>query len=192
MEAVAGGRDAVALAKTARSLKARFAAVADPDALGALRDALAGSGIEAGAGESAVLEAASPASRPRRCSDRRDRGHAVRPTSPLQQGRTVALANKESLVCAGDAFMRDARRWGTRLLPMDSEHNAIFQAMGAHTADDIETMVLTASGGPFRTWSAAEIARRHAAAGARAPQLVDGREDHDRQRFADEQGAGTH
>ena len=74
-------------------------------------------------------------------------------------GRTVALANKETLVCAGAAVMRTAKRAGALLLPMDSEHNALFQAIGARDPDTIEMMTITASGGPFREWSAERIAR---------------------------------
>ncbi|MFM2443607.1 MAG: hypothetical protein RJB09_793, partial [Pseudomonadota bacterium] len=83
----------------------------------------------------------------------------LRPTlAAVERGATVALANKECLVCAGDLFMRTAAQAGTRILPMDSEHNAIFQALGSNTAEDVEEMILTASGGPFRTWSAEAIA----------------------------------
>jgi 1-deoxy-D-xylulose-5-phosphate reductoisomerase len=157
VEAVVGGRDVEALAATARAVRARFAAIADPACYRGLAAALEGTGIAAAAGEEAVVEAA------QRQADlvvAAIVGTAgMRPThAALQQGRTVALANKESLVSAGAAFMRDARLAGCRLLPMDSEHNAIFQALGAHTADDIETMMLTASGGPFRTWDAQRIA----------------------------------
>ncbi|MBV8661530.1 MAG: 1-deoxy-D-xylulose-5-phosphate reductoisomerase, partial [Hyphomicrobiales bacterium] len=73
-------------------------------------------------------------------------------------GRAVALANKETLVCAGDAVMAAARNSGARVLPMDSEHNAIFQAIGGRDYDTIVKMTLTASGGPFRQWSAERIA----------------------------------
>lgn len=157
VEAVAGGRDVAALAATARAAGACFAAIAVPGAYRDLVDALAGSGIEAGAGESAVVEAAQRSADVVVAAIVGTAG--MRPThAALQQGRTVALANKESLVSAGSAFMRDVRRAGCRLLPMDSEHNAIFQALGAHTAADVETMVLTASGGPFRTWDAESIA----------------------------------
>ena len=83
----------------------------------------------------------------------------VRPTvAALQSGRTVALANKECLVCAGPAFMRQVAESGAHLLPMDSEHNAIFQALGGADPATVETMTLTASGGPFRTWSRERIA----------------------------------
>ena len=76
--------------------------------------------------------------------------------------------------------MRDARQAGSILLPLDSEHNAIFQAMGGHRADDVEAMILTASGGPFRTWANERIADGRPRRGAGPSQLVDGREDHDR------------
>jgi 1-deoxy-D-xylulose-5-phosphate reductoisomerase len=75
----------------------------------------------------------------------------------IEAGRTVALANKETLVCAGGAVMTTARRSGAQLLPLDSEHNAIFQAMGGCAADQIVKMILTASGGPFREWTAERI-----------------------------------
>jgi len=157
VEAVAGGRDATALAAVARRLRARFAALADPAGAQALADALAGSGIESGAGEGAVLEAA------QRDADLVVAGIAgtagLRPTdAAVRAGRTVALANKECLVCAGAAFMAGARRAGVRIMPMDSEHNAVFQALGRHRVDEVERMILTASGGPFRTWSAERIA----------------------------------
>lgn len=155
--AVAGGRDPQALAKTAIALRAQVAALADPAGLALLRDLLAGTGIVATAGEDAVVEAASM---PADLVVAAIAGAAgVRPThAALGEGRTVALANKECLVCAGHAFMRDAAASGTRLLPVDSEHNAIFQALGRHGADEVEQMVLTASGGPFRTWPRERIA----------------------------------
>ena len=155
--ALAGGRDAAGLAAMAKSLGARFVAVADPEAYGALKDALAGTSIEAAAGPDAVVEAAT------RASDIVIGAIAgtvgVRPThAALALGRTVALANKETLVCAGGPVMRTVQASGATVLPLDSEHNAIFQALGGEPASSIETMVLTASGGPFRTWDAARIA----------------------------------
>ncbi len=155
--AVAGGRDPVALAAMARRLGASFAAIADPDAYAALKDALAGSGIAAAAGAEAVVEAAL---RPSDLVVGAIVGTAgVRPTvAALRSGRIVALANKECLVCAGSAFMREVVATGTHLLPMDSEHNAIFQALGGADPATVETMTLTASGGPFRTWSRERIA----------------------------------
>jgi 1-deoxy-D-xylulose-5-phosphate reductoisomerase len=166
--AVAGGRDAVALARVARELNAEFAAIADPDSGPALRDALGGSGIACGAGPSAVIEAAT---READLVVAAVSGAAgLSPTcAAIRQGRTVALANKESLVCAGDAFMRDARKYGARLLPMDSEHNALEQSIGTGRVEDITRMTITASGGPFRTASRERIAAASAADAAAHP-----------------------
>jgi 1-deoxy-D-xylulose-5-phosphate reductoisomerase len=155
--AVAGGRDAEALARTAIEVGAGFAAVADPQAYGALAEALGGTGIEAAAGPDAVVEAAM---RPADLVIAAIAGTAgVRPTyAAIEAGRRVALANKETLVCAGDAVMRAARENGAFILPLDSEHNAIFQALGDADWATVEKMTLTASGGPFRTWTAERIA----------------------------------
>jgi 1-deoxy-D-xylulose-5-phosphate reductoisomerase len=157
VEAVVGGRDPQALARTAVALRAKVAALSDPDGYAALREHLSGTGIEPAAGAQAVLEAAV---RPADIVVGAIAGAAgVRPThAAARLGRTVALANKECLVCAGHAFMRDAAAAGTTLLPVDSEHNAIFQALGRHDASEIEQMILTASGGPFRAWSRERIA----------------------------------
>jgi 1-deoxy-D-xylulose-5-phosphate reductoisomerase len=158
VEAVAGGRDPLALARLARELGAKFAALADPTGYAELKEALAGTPIAAAAGDEAVIEAAL---RPADIVMAAIAGTAgVRPTSAaLSAGRTVALANKECLVCAGVAFMRQASSAGAKLLPVDSEHNAIFQALGGASIDQIETIMLTASGGPFRTWTRDAIAR---------------------------------
>ncbi|WP_395666188.1 1-deoxy-D-xylulose-5-phosphate reductoisomerase [Methylocella sp.] len=157
VSAVAGGRDAAALARTAVELGAAFAAVADPAAYRDLKAALAGTGVEAAAGPEAVVEAAL---RPADIVVGAIVGTAgVAPTfAALQAGRTVALANKECLVCAGPAFMKQAAASGTRLLPVDSEHNAVFQAMGEADLAAVEMITLTASGGPFRAWSFEAIA----------------------------------
>ena len=156
--AVAGGRDPIALARTARELGAKFAALADPAGYAELKDALAGSDIKAAAGPAAVVEAALYPSDMVMAAIAGTAG--VEPTyAALSAGRTVALANKECLVCAGPAFIRQAAAMGTRLLPVDSEHNAIFQALGDADIDQIEMMTLTASGGPFRTWTAEAIAK---------------------------------
>ena len=155
--AVAGGRDGAALARCAIELGAEFAAVADPRAMRSSRRGLAGFEVEAASGPAAVREAAL------RGADlvvSAIVGAAgLEPTfAAIAEGRTVALANKETLVCAGAAVMEAARRAGALLLPMDSEHNALFQAIGARDPQTIETMTITASGGPFREWSAERIA----------------------------------
>ncbi|HXW71194.1 MAG TPA: 1-deoxy-D-xylulose-5-phosphate reductoisomerase [Methylocella sp.] len=152
VEAIAGGRDPEALARVARHLNAKFAALADPSGYLGLKSALAGTSIEAAAGEAAVVEAAL---RPADIVVGAIAGTAgVLPTfAALSAGRLVALANKECLVCAGGPFMRQAAASGKRLLPVDSEHNAIFQALGEARLEAVEMITLTASGGPFRTWT---------------------------------------
>lgn len=158
VEAIAGGRDGAGLAKMAIRLGARYAAVADEAGYDDLKAGLAGTGIRVGAGAGAVKEAALAESD--LVVGAISGAAGVEPThAALAAGRQVALANKECLVCAGDLFMRTAQAQGTKLLPMDSEHNAIFQAMGASRVDEVEEMILTASGGPFRTWDAARIAK---------------------------------
>jgi 1-deoxy-D-xylulose-5-phosphate reductoisomerase len=167
VEALVAGRDVASLAAQAIRLKARLAVVADPACHAALREALAGTGIETAAGPEAVIEAAS---RPADWTMAAIVGAAgLRSTlAALGHGGTLALANKESLVCAGELVLAAAARSGARLLPVDSEHNAIFQALDARDPAAIEKIVLTASGGPFRnadmaTMRAAtpEIAVRH-------------------------------
>lgn len=151
VEAVTAHRNGAALARLARELGAGFAAVADPAAYRDLKDGLAGSGIEAGAGGAALVEAAQ---RPASWVMAAITGAAsLKPTlAAAERGATVALANKECLVCAGALFMRSAATAGAMVLPVDSEHNAIFQALSAGRREDVRRIVLTASGGPFRTW----------------------------------------
>jgi 1-deoxy-D-xylulose-5-phosphate reductoisomerase len=154
--ALVGGSDGAALARMAIKLNAGFAAVADPSGFDALAEGIAGHNIEIGAGPEAVREAAL-----------RDCDLVVAaiagtvglaPTfAAVEAGRTVALANKEPLVCAGAAVIAAARLSGARLLPLDSEHNAIFQALGGRDASDVAKMTITASGGPFREWSVERI-----------------------------------
>src|SRR5581483_6215574 len=152
VEAVTARKSAAALAQIARDLRARFAAVADPSAYRELKDALAGSGIEAAAGEAALIEAAQ---RPADWVMAAVSGSVgLKPTlAAAKRGATVALANKECLVCAGAMFMRNAAAAGATVLPVDSEHNAVFQALAAGPREDVSRIVITASGGPFRTWT---------------------------------------
>jgi 1-deoxy-D-xylulose-5-phosphate reductoisomerase len=152
VEALCSNRNGEALARMARDLGARFAAVADPQAYGALKEGLSGSGIEAGAGESAVIEAAQ---RPADWVMAAITGSCgLAPTlAAVERGGTVAVANKECLVCAGSLFMSRAAQAGTQILPVDSEHNAVFQALAAGRREDVVRIVITASGGPFRTWT---------------------------------------
>jgi 1-deoxy-D-xylulose-5-phosphate reductoisomerase len=151
VEALTAHRNGAALARLARELGARFAAVADPEAYAELKAGLSGSRIEAGAGPEALVEAAE---RPAEWVMAAITGAAsLRPTlAAAERGATVALANKECLVCAGALFMRRAAAAGATVLPADSEHNAVLQALSAGRREDVSRIVLTASGGPFRTW----------------------------------------
>jgi 1-deoxy-D-xylulose-5-phosphate reductoisomerase len=156
VEAVTANKNAKDLAKLARELGARFAAIGDPSAYDDLKSALAGSGIASGAGESALLEAAQ---RPADWVMAAISGASgLKPTlAAVERGATIGLANKECLVCAGAYFMRRAAASGSSVLPVDSEHNAVFQALGGGRREDVRRVILTASGGPFRTWTAEQI-----------------------------------
>jgi 1-deoxy-D-xylulose-5-phosphate reductoisomerase len=156
VEALTAHSNVQALANLAREFDARFVAVADPGRLRELKDALAGTRTECGAGESAVIEAAA---RPADWVMAAVSGAAgLKPAlAAVDRGATVALANKECLVCAGDFFMERATKAGACILPADSEHNALFQALASGNRDELVRVIITASGGPFRTWSASDI-----------------------------------
>ncbi len=162
VEALVANGNAAALAEAARRVRARLAVVADEAALPALQAALAGSGIATAAGAASVVEAAAI---PVDWTMAGIVGAAgLAPTlAAVAQGGIVAIANKECLVCAGAALMATAHGAGTMLLPVDSEHNAIFQAMDSAGPEGIERIVLTASGGPFWNWSLAQMGQASAA-----------------------------
>jgi 1-deoxy-D-xylulose-5-phosphate reductoisomerase len=147
-----------ALAECALRHRAALAVIADPSRYNALKERLAGSGIEVAAGAEALIEAAE---RPADCVMAGIIGAAgLRPTmAAVRQGRRVALANKECLVTAGEVFMEAVRRAGTELVPVDSEHSAVFQVLAGAEPEDFERIILTGSGGPFRTWSLEQLAR---------------------------------
>ncbi|MFC4166535.1 1-deoxy-D-xylulose-5-phosphate reductoisomerase [Teichococcus aestuarii] len=147
--ALVAGRDAAGLAAQALRLRPQIAVLADAAAGPELARLLEGSGIATAAGPQAVLEAAA---RPADWTMAAIVGAAgLEPTlAALSHGGTLALANKEALVCAGDLVLAAARASGATLLPVDSEHNAIFQALDTRDPSAIEQIVLTASGGPFR------------------------------------------
>ncbi len=140
------------LAKQAREHKARRAVIANASLYDDLKDALAGTGIEAAAGRDAVLEAAGMPSDLVMSAIVGAAG--LKPTlTAIRRGATVAIANKECLVCAGALVMEEARRHGATLIPVDSEHNGIFQLFDFDHPERIERVTLTASGGPFRSWT---------------------------------------
>ncbi|MFP4518224.1 MAG: 1-deoxy-D-xylulose-5-phosphate reductoisomerase [Oceanicaulis sp.] len=150
--ALTANTNAEELAALARGVGARFCAVADETAREALKTALDGTNIGWGAGESAVLEAAAMEADWTMAAIVGAAG--LKPTlEAVRRGACVAFANKEALVCAGELFMAEARRSGATLLPVDSEHNAVFQAFNEAQRDGIRRIILTASGGPFRTAS---------------------------------------
>lgn len=145
------------LAALARTHRAKVAVIGDDTLLPELREALAGSGITAMGGAAALIEAAIM---PADCVMAAIVGAAgLRPTfAAAGQGRRIALANKECLVSAGEVFTAEVARAGSQLLPVDSEHSAAFQALAGADPAAIDKIVLTASGGPFRTWTREQLA----------------------------------
>ena len=156
--ALTGGGNVARLAEQARAVGAELAVTAHDDRLEDLRAALAGSGIEAAAGRAALLEAAA---RPADWIMSAIVGAAgLEPgLEALKQGTTLALANKESLVTAGPLMLATARAHGARILPVDSEHSAVFQALVGEDVAAVERVIITASGGAFRDWPAERLAR---------------------------------
>lgn len=154
--ALTGGRNIAQLARDAIDLRADLAVTAFEDQLPALRAALAGSEVEAAAGQAALIEAAT---RPADWIMSAIVGVAgLAPgLKALEQGTTLALANKESLVCAGALLLDTAKQHGARLLPVDSEHSAVFQGLVGEEISAVERIVITASGGAFRDWPLADL-----------------------------------
>ncbi len=149
-------RDVEGLAKTARMHNAKLAVIGDAALAGELADALSGSGIETAAGPQAICDAAAMDADFVMASIVGAAG--VRPVmAAIDAGITIGLANKESLVSAGSLMLDAARKKGVTILPVDSEHNAIFQCFDHDRPGGIESIILTASGGPFRTWTRDEM-----------------------------------
>jgi 1-deoxy-D-xylulose-5-phosphate reductoisomerase len=155
--ALTGGRNTARLAELAVKHQAELAVIAEEACYADLRARLDGTGTEVAAGSEALIEAAS---RPADWVMAAIVGAAgLKPTlAAVRQGTCTALANKECLVSAGRIFMREVARHETSLLPVDSEHSAAMQVMGGSAAESIERICLTASGGPFRCWSLADMA----------------------------------
>jgi len=156
--ALTGGQNVAQLAADAKRFNAELAVTADPARLADLRSALAGTGIEAAAGPSALLDAASrPADWVMSCIV----GSAgLAPgLRALEQGASLALANKESMVCAGPLMLATARAHDATILPVDSEHSAVFQALIGEDIATVERVIITASGGAFRDWPLADLAK---------------------------------
>ncbi len=168
VRALVAGRNAALLAEQAIALHAEIAVVADAGAYAALRDALAGTGIKVAAGAEAVVAAASLDVDWTMAAITGAAGLAAT-LAAIRRGGYVGLANKEALVCAGDVMLRAVREAGATLLPVDSEHNAIFQSLADGNHGAVEKIVLTASGGPFRTASMQDMARATPEAALRHP-----------------------
>ena len=168
VRALAGGRNVALLAQQARELNAEVAVIADTACLPELERLLAGTGIATAAGAEEVTAAAAL---PADWTMAAITGAAGLPSTlaAIRRGGAIALANKEALVCAGDVMLRAVADAGATLLPVDSEHNAIFQAMAEGNAESVERIVLTASGGPFRSATTEEMARASPEAALRHP-----------------------
>jgi 1-deoxy-D-xylulose-5-phosphate reductoisomerase len=157
VEALTANCNVAELAALAREFEARLAVVADESCLPDLREALAGSGIEAAGGPAALREAAARGADVTLAAIVGCAGLA--PTmAAIEQGGIVALANKEALVSAGEVMTAAVARHGATLLPVDSEHNAIFQCLAGNDIADVRSITLTASGGPLRTWTREQLA----------------------------------
>ncbi|WP_424986256.1 1-deoxy-D-xylulose-5-phosphate reductoisomerase [Microbulbifer sp. S227A] len=166
--ALSGGRNIAQLAQDARTLRAEVAVTAFPERLDELRAALTGSDVQAAAGPDALIEAAS---RPADWVMSAIVGAAgLQPgLAALGQGATLALANKESLVCAGPLVLETARKGGGRILPVDSEHSAVFQALIGEELASVERVIITASGGAFRDWPLEKLPEATLAQASRHP-----------------------
>ena len=158
IEALSANGSVARLAEQARRLGAKLAVVADEDCYRDLKDALSGSGVEAAAGLAGLTEAAE---RPADWVMAAIVGAAgLAPTlAAVRRGAVIALANKETLVCAGQLMTAEVSRHGATLLPVDSEHNAIFQVLDFERLDTVDRIILTASGGPFRTFTRDQMAK---------------------------------
>ncbi|AFV99863.1 1-deoxy-D-xylulose 5-phosphate reductoisomerase [Gluconobacter oxydans H24] len=149
VRALVGGRNVALLAEQARELRAEIAVIHDESLHEELKSLLAGSGIRTAAGRQAVIEAGAMEADWTMAAITGAAG--LEPTlAAARNGNAIALANKEALVCAGDVMLRAVGEAGATLLPVDSEHNAIAQALGGCDMSTVEKIVLTASGGPFR------------------------------------------
>jgi 1-deoxy-D-xylulose-5-phosphate reductoisomerase len=150
VEALVANVSVEKLAEQARRLKPKLVAVADPTAYKALKAAMSGQDVELAAGPEAVIEAAC---RPAEVVMAAIVGAAgLQPTlAAIRRGAIIGLANKETLVCAGGIVMAEVAKAGATLVPVDSEHSAIFQVFNPAQADLVDKIILTASGGPFRS-----------------------------------------
>ena len=157
VEALVAHKDVETLAGQAKTLQATMAVIADASRYKLLKEALSGTGIRVAAGETAVIEAAQVPAEWVMAAIVGTAG--LRPTyAAIQRGAIIALANKESMVSAGPVMVEAVKKYQATLLPVDSEHNAIFQVLHEPHRDYVDKLTLTASGGPFRTFSPSQMA----------------------------------
>lgn len=156
--ALAAGRNVEILARQALRWRPKMAVIRDEALLPELRERLAGSGVTASGGAGALAEAAAAEAQWVMSAIVGFAGLA--PTlAAAKAGAVIALANKESLVCAGPSLLRTAKLAGGAVIPVDSEHSAIFQVLDPMNIHHVAQLILTASGGPFRGWSQAQMAQ---------------------------------
>jgi 1-deoxy-D-xylulose-5-phosphate reductoisomerase len=168
VRALVGGRNVTLLAQQAVALRAELVVIADPSCYAALRSALSGTDVQIAAGDEAVVEAAALDADFTMAAITGAAGLA--PTlAAIRRGKAIGLANKEALVCAGEVMLAAVREAGATLLPVDSEHNAIFQSLADGNHSAVERIILTASGGPFRTATLEEMAQATPEAALRHP-----------------------
>jgi len=154
--ALTAGSNVALLVEQARRYHPKLAVITDESLYGELKEALKGTGIQTAAGEKAVIEAASMPSGIVMSAIVGAAG--LKPTlAAIQSGNTVALANKECLVCAGELVMNEVKKHSATLIPVDSEHSAIFQLFDERRPEQVEHVTITASGGPFRTWTTEQM-----------------------------------
>ncbi len=157
VEALTAQDNAALLIEQARALRPRFVAIGNDAHYQQVKDALAGTGTEVGAGRAAVIEAAARSAEWVMSAIVGAAG--LEPTlAAIKRGAVIGLANKETLVCAGSVVMREVARCNAVMVPVDSEHSAIFQCLEQNNSESVEKIILTASGGPFRRKSLAEMA----------------------------------
>lgn len=155
---ITAGDNVKLLTAQAREFRPQRAVIANANLYGELKSALSGTGIDVAAGEEAVAEAAQMEAD--MVVSAIVGAAALKPTlAAIRSGRAVALANKECLVCAGDLMMKEVAHHNTTLIPIDSEHNAIFQLFDFERPERVENVTITASGGPFREWTIEQMAR---------------------------------
>ncbi len=162
------------LVEQARAFRPRFLSLADPEAAASVNGQLRGTGVEVLSGPDGLIRMVQDPEADRVLSAIVGAAGLRGTWAALEAGKVVALANKETLVVAGPLIMDLARRRGGTLLPVDSEHSAIFQALRSGRPGEVRRVILTSSGGPFRGWTLRRFGRRHPRRGAAAPDLADG------------------